>query len=60
MPCWHLKKLHGWRGSAKRPGMLCWSTCVRTTPISSEKQALQCAFPCNHRSENASHAMQNV
>jgi hypothetical protein len=31
--------------------MLCWRTCVRIMPISSEKQALQCAPPCDHGSE---------
>ena len=51
MPCWNLKKLYGWRGSAKRLGMLCWRTRVRTMPISSEKKALQCASPCDHRPE---------
>ena len=29
------EKLHGWRGSAKRTGMLCWDTCVRNTRRSS-------------------------
>jgi hypothetical protein len=31
--------------------MLCWRTCVRNMPSSSEEQALQRVSPCDHRSE---------
>jgi hypothetical protein len=45
------RRCTGWRWSAKRSRMLYRRTCVRTLLISSEKQALQGASPCEHRSE---------